>query len=148
MLSRFVWHLSLSVAGRFCSSPGLSAPNGICSAGYFCVSGAVNGRGEIGLLGGFGDICPPGHFCTGMTSTPSQCKAGTFNPVSGSQNVSACRPCVSGQFCESNALVNPTGPCDAGYYCTGRSKDKRPADGVTGMLLSSFSSFLMFFEDM
>ena len=31
---------------KFCSSTGLSAPDGTCQAGYFCKSGATNGVPE------------------------------------------------------------------------------------------------------
>ena len=47
--------------GRFaCDDWGLSVPNKLCSAGYFCRSGANMTTPRLGVNA---DICPPGYYC-------------------------------------------------------------------------------------
>jgi hypothetical protein len=66
--------------------------------------------------------CPVGSFCTGGTSQPTQCPAGTVSPAgatSASQCVSINNPittsCPAGKYLSGNTCVN----CPAGSFCTG-----------------------------
>ena len=43
-----------------------------------------------------------------------------------------CYQCTEGYYCETPGLVNPTGPCQAGFYCISGANTSTPTDGVTG----------------
>ena len=62
--------------------------------------------------------CPPGYFCPGGTGLDLQpCPRGTFSSDVRLSSDVQCRPCSGGYFCESEAAVDVTGVCAAGYYC-------------------------------
>ncbi|KAK7882551.1 hypothetical protein WMY93_028725 [Mugilogobius chulae] len=42
---------------------------------------------------------------------------GTYNPKFGLSQVEQCLICPAGFFCEDWGMFEPTGPCQAGYYC-------------------------------
>ena len=39
---------------------------------------------------------------------------------------------ISGSYCDSLGLTQPTGQCTAGYYCTSGANTSTPTDGTTG----------------
>jgi DNA-binding beta-propeller fold protein YncE len=85
-----------------------------CNAGWFCTSLFVAVR-----------PCLPGRFCNQSSvfadSSEHPCPAGTYNPVSGMSNISACLPCPSGPvYCPSSGASSPT-PCVSGFYCNATS---------------------------
>merc|ERR1712198_156843 len=79
-------------AGKFCGKPGLSAPDGFCSAGQFCPTGSTK-------------------------ATP--CPAGTYQPMA---RQSSCDACMEGEFCAGQGLHLPTGPCQPGFFCPAGSR--------------------------
>merc|ERR1712198_7590 len=79
-------------AGKFCGKPGLSAPDGFCSAGQFCPTGSTK-------------------------ATP--CPAGTYQPMA---RQSSCDACMEGEFCAGQGLPLPTGPCQPGFFCPAGSR--------------------------
>lgn len=91
-------------SGYFCSSEGLSLPNGLCPAGYFCPAGST---GPIACGSGF--YCPS----TGM-SVGIPCPMGSFCPL---QNGTAAVTCPLGSFCSVTSLSSPTGMCSPGQFC-------------------------------
>ena len=82
-----------------------------CEAGYYCPSYAMKTFDAY--------ICPEGNFCPQNSSTPQNCPPGTFSPINklGNVAVSSCTSCLGGFYCSTAALLNVTGPCNAGYYC-------------------------------
>lgn len=61
--------------------------------------------------------CPAGFFCPTGTSVPVPCPQGTFSNQLGLSNTSQCMSCPLGKYCASVNLTEPTGDCEAGYYC-------------------------------
>ena len=51
-------------------------------------------------------ICPAGSSCPNVTSLPLVCPAGTYNPSTGQNNLTACLVCPAGSYC----LVGSTAP--------------------------------------
>ncbi|XP_031989756.1 SCO-spondin-like isoform X5 [Corvus moneduloides] len=98
--------------GHFCGSPGLKAPSGPCSPGYFCQPGASSPSPPgVWEKGG---PCPVSHFCPEGSSSPLPCHAGTYNNLS---RQAACFPCAAGYFCPENTTSYSSNPCPAGFYC-------------------------------
>ena len=53
-----------------------------------------------------------------------------FLPLPGSycpQGSSAPMGCTPGQYCDTDMMSTPAGPCLAGYYCDGNSTTDRPS---------------------
>ena len=81
--------------GYFCNGQALTAPTGVCAAGYYCYSGSnsstpsspysatavVTFSGAVigGAGSAVGGICPRGYYCPQNTAVPSPCAAGTFS---------------------------------------------------------------------
>ena len=122
--------------GRYCGEEGLSDPmgSGPCSAGFFCSSGAFIPNPTDDSTG---NVCPTGNYCPEGTQTPSPCPAGTFMPNTGAEVLSDCFACTAGQYCDNTGLSSPTGPCEAGYFCTGGSSTPTPVDGIVGNTCNS-----------
>ena len=111
-------------AGSYCSRAGLTHPNGVCAAGYFCPVGSQNGFGLTSLAEKH--VCPTGSFCPVASPYPSPCPPGTYNPSRGKHNVTECLDCSPGSFCGLYNLTMPSGACDAGFYCTKGSNTSSP----------------------
>lgn len=78
----------------------------ICPAGFFCTDGVTPMP------------CPAGFYCpenTGFNWKP--CLPGTFSADVGLSNVSQCKECTGGYYCDHHNLTTPSGACQAGYYC-------------------------------
>lgn len=56
------------------------------------------------------------------------CRKGQFCPP-GSPSPQACTP---GSFCGADKLANVSGPCGAGFYCSGGTIEQRPANKTYG----------------
>lgn len=70
-----------------------------CPAGYYCL--ASNGQKVI---------CPEGYYCPAGTGMDWQaCPRGTYSNTTGLQDVSQCKPCDAGKYCELEHLTEPTG---------------------------------------
>jgi len=89
-------------AGKYCSKPGLSAPDGICSAGFFCPTGS---------------------------SKATACPAGTWMPLA---KASSCDDCPEGEFCAGKGLELPSGPCKPGFFCPAGSRKADEKDCPKG----------------
>ena len=116
--------------GSYCSTPGLSLPTALCSAGVFCTGGAVVPT-PANISEGV-SVCPTGSYCVEGSSNPQPCPIGTFQPFEGAQNLSECIPCTPGLYCGFPGLENETADCDAGYFCVLRASVPNPTDNVTG----------------
>ena len=53
----------------------------------------------------------------GTGSVQPWCPPGTFSNRTGLTAESECTPCTQGYYCETDGLIEPTGPCDEGKYC-------------------------------
>ncbi|KAG2929556.1 hypothetical protein PC114_g2752 [Phytophthora cactorum] len=118
-------------AGYFCNSETTSAANmrsnalgwsapgalyGTCYNGTYCPAGSDS---EPALET---DACPPGYYCPTATPSPIICPA----DVQGLVKIEQCEPCPSGQYCDSYGLSAPSGPCLAGFVCSGGSPVANP----------------------
>ena len=105
---------TLCSAGSYCASAGLTAPTGLCAAGYYCMRGNIDpsptsgtssatvvssGTSTVVTVGG--DVCTQGHYCGNGTSTPSPCAAGTYSSDFG--RTGPCNPCPAGYYCLSGS---------------------------------------------
>ncbi|XP_028563977.2 uncharacterized protein LOC114585457 [Podarcis muralis] len=115
--------------GKFCSSPGLAAPTGDCSAGFWCKEGARTPNPTDGVSG---LPCPRGHYCLSGTLVPSACPRGTWSGEEGNQNLQSCQACPGGHYCNGTGLVAPSGRCAVGFYCVTGSITPTPTDGISG----------------
>lgn len=96
--------------GMYCMDYGLSQPQGLCDAGYYCQSNATEPNPEYWK-------CLPGHYCETGSNTPTPCPAGTMSDMVGNPNVTYCASCAAGYYCEGTGNTNWTGPCAPTYYC-------------------------------
>ena len=62
-----IWNISIFPVqctecdfGKYCMTPGLTAPEGDCEAGYYCHSGSKTPTPSDGVTG---DVCPQGRYC-------------------------------------------------------------------------------------
>ncbi|KAE9138231.1 hypothetical protein PF007_g1495 [Phytophthora fragariae] len=146
-------------AGYFCvlnassSSPTDGVTGAVCPAGFYCPEASSTpvkcaagtyaaDRGQASCdecpMGFFCDgvatssyaDCPAGHYCpAGTAEVPVPCPVGTFSSTVRLTNVTECVDCTPGSFCDSVALIQPTGLCAAGNFCPRRSES---AFGKTG----------------
>jgi hypothetical protein len=61
--------------------------------------------------------CPIGSYCLSGTFSPLPCPLGSYGNRTGLKNSTECSSCVAGSYCGLNGQSEPTGPCQAGYYC-------------------------------
>ena len=101
--------------GEYCGSKGLTKPSGPCDAGYVCKRGASVSNPTDGVTG---YICPAGSYCPENSYQGTLCPRGTFSNQTGLREQQQCEQCTPGQYCVTQGLTKPTGPCSAGYYCT------------------------------
>ena len=98
-----------------------------CVEGYFCPNSGMSTYVNY--------LCIAGHYCPEGTAIPVRCPAGTFSPLSiyGNYDVNNCTACSSGSYCATAGLVEVSGPCDAGFYCTLKASSRtQPSYTDTG----------------
>ena len=77
------------------------------------------------------DPCLLGHYClegTGYNTLP--CPSGTFGSRMGLSDITQCTNCTAGSYCQGTGLINPTGPCDPGYWCFSGVDKKTPTSSI------------------
>ncbi|GLD57311.1 zonadhesin-like isoform X1 [Lates japonicus] len=132
-------------AGFYCGWGSSRADQALCPAGFFCPSGtpvpmpcpAGTFSSETGNThqdncttctpGSYCQaegtvqpaLCPLGYYCPpGLTiGLEFPCPPGTVQNQLGASTPDACLPCPAGMFCSQSGLSQPTGLCEAGYYC-------------------------------
>ena len=104
-----------------------NADNFNCSAGHYCISGAVSPK-PVG--NDTGDICPKGAYCLGGSDTYIRCLPGTYSNVTGNEKESDCLNCTAGSYCSGYGNELPTGPCSPGYYCPEGQSEMNPSTFV------------------
>ena len=112
-----------------------------CPIGYYCPEGkqtkylCPEGTTSDGRTGGPGSPgaktaddcyqCPKGQYCIpGQERRP--CPIGTYQPNYGAVSTSDCKDCDPGYYCKYSYAEQPTGVCEAGYYCPSKSIEPRP----------------------
>ena len=120
-------------AGFYCDALNMVTVSGPCDAGYYCQFGSDMAAPESGNKGTAGP-CPKGKYCPAQTSVPIDCPIGTYNNDTHLTQESECLDCAYGRYCASPGLEEPTGECDAGFYCLrGASSPNNPtADSTSG----------------
>lgn len=96
-----------------------------CKEGFYC--------DEEGMIDNIKD-CPPGYYCPEGSETPTKCDTGTFMSEYNAKSAADCKPCLPGKYCSGQGLIEPTGNCDLGYFCTKGASQSNPAvlDTVSG----------------
>lgn len=140
--------------GRYCVSMD-TQPGPLCSTGHYCPEGSSSPTQETCPEGFYREItggqqqadcalcpsgfvcgvattvpsdCPRGFYCVVGVSTPEPCPPGTFSNSTNIRRVEDCTVCTPGFYCDAFGLTEPTGPCDAGYFCLGGSPTSAPVD--------------------
>uniref|UniRef100_A0AAV2J1Z8 Sodium channel regulatory subunit beta-3 n=1 Tax=Knipowitschia caucasica TaxID=637954 RepID=A0AAV2J1Z8_KNICA len=80
--------------------------------------------------------CPAGYTCPreSLDRQPVPCPKGTYSNNLGLTILGECLKCPPGQFCGSDGLIEPSGPCDSGYLCLSGATVPNPIDNRTGSL--------------
>ncbi|RLN86843.1 hypothetical protein BBJ28_00010856, partial [Nothophytophthora sp. Chile5] len=121
--------------GFFCDSVGLVAPAGLCAAGSFCPPRSENAFGKT--ADSDTHVCPAGAYCLKGTYLPNPCPAGTYSNDTGLVRAEDCVFCDEGAYCADVGLVEPTGWCDAGYFCKRNNTQPTPSSGVAAIVLTT-----------
>lgn len=112
--------------GKYCESQQLSTPEGNCSAGYYCIGGAIKSNPESLLEGGF--KCPSGAYCPANSDTFHKCPSGTYSNETGNKHINQCLNCTQGYYCNGTGNNLPRYKCAAGYYCPGGQQTDKPPE--------------------
>ncbi|XP_035765653.1 zonadhesin [Neolamprologus brichardi] len=131
--------------GFYCDWGSSKADQAVCPAGFFCPSGtpapvpcpAGTFSSQTGNMHQYNcTICTPGYYCQGeATVQPVLCPIGHYCPAGltlglefpcppgtvqnhlGASSPETCLSCPAGMFCSQSGQSQPTGLCEAGYYC-------------------------------
>ena len=60
--------------------------------------------------------CPPGQYCEAGRIAPEPCDPGFYQPFVKQVDIESCAKCISGYFCDEEALPEPK-DCPAYHYC-------------------------------
>ncbi|XP_062603182.1 uncharacterized protein LOC134264959 [Saccostrea cucullata] len=112
------------IPGYYCVSDHLNDTTGLCSPGYYCTSKASVPNPTDGNV--TGDICPTGAYCPSGSPSPTYCQAGYYLNSTGNDDVSDCKQCTPGSYCDGSGNVVPDGLCSQGYYCPGGQDSATP----------------------
>ena len=97
--------------GKYCSTSGLSAPEGTCNQGYYCTPGKDTPTPVDGT-------CPVGYFCDNANYyVKVPCFMGTYNLLTGK---SSCSSCIQGSYCTGSAASPQS--CPKGYMCPTKTR--------------------------
>lgn len=77
---------------RYCGLPGLTAPSGTCSGGFYCPAGSFVAEPQEHL-------CPVGHHCPpgSEDKVPCDLTKNEYQPLKGQ---ATCQTCPSGFICK------------------------------------------------
>ncbi|XP_051788209.1 signal peptide, CUB and EGF-like domain-containing protein 1 [Erpetoichthys calabaricus] len=109
--------------GFYCATPGSSEATGYCSAGYYCLGGAVMPFPTDDITG---NECPRGHYCPEGSRIPRLCHPGHYSNKTKNTAQSDCLPCPSGFACAAPGLTSPSHTCEAGFFCPLGQESSRP----------------------
>lgn len=103
-------HFLLFTCRYYCQQEGLSKPEALCARGFYC-----NGSAKVPNPS-YAE-CPIGHYCPEGSYIPTPCPRGSFANSKRNQNVSDCKPCSPGYYCDPNATIVQERECDPGFVC-------------------------------
>ncbi|XP_066292997.1 multiple epidermal growth factor-like domains protein 11 isoform X1 [Branchiostoma lanceolatum] len=95
-----------------------------CNPGYICFPNSTVSNPTDGIMG---YICPAGYYCPAGALEEIPCPIGSYSSITGA---SECMLCPPGYYCSATGQQSPTGPCNAGYFCTSGSQSPTPVDGA------------------
>ncbi|CAH1274241.1 Hypp5282 [Branchiostoma lanceolatum] len=95
-----------------------------CNPGYICFPNSTVSNPTDGMMG---YICPAGYYCPAGALEEIPCPIGSYSSITGA---SECMLCPPGYYCSATGQQSPTGPCNAGYFCTSGSQSPTPVDGA------------------
>ncbi|GMF37121.1 unnamed protein product [Phytophthora fragariaefolia] len=126
------------VPGSFCDSVALVQPKGLCAAGSFCPprSESAFGKTEENET----HTCPAGSYCPEGTYLPIPCPVGTYSNETGLVKTTDCIFCDEGMYCNDVGLVEPSGLCDAGFFCKRNNTCSNPSSGVIKIVTNAANS--------
>ena len=92
-----------------------------CQAGFYCPQNIT----DFTIY-----PCPFGHYCPTGTTFDNQypCPQGTYNDLQQQQDLSDCKLCEPGKYCNSTGLDQPSGDCREGWYCVSGAQTDQPTD--------------------
>ena len=61
---------------------------------------------------------------------PIKCSNGTYRDTEGAGSDVDCIDCALGQYCLSEGLTEPTGPCQPGFYCLRGNVEPTPTGTI------------------
>ena len=81
-----------------------------CPPGFYCPSNTIQYSNNL---------CPKGYFCPAGTTYAQMnpCPAGTYNNLTQRLSRSQCVLSPAGYYSSGTGNLEPTGPCNAGFYC-------------------------------
>ena len=86
-----------------------------CHAGMLCTDAGYPANLALRPV-----VCPAGKYCLAQTSSSNNgslnCPAGYYSAMVGLGAISECTQCPPGKYC-AGGLGQPSGNCDAGYFC-------------------------------
>jgi hypothetical protein len=160
----------ISTPKGFYSIAAQTAPNGMCSAGYFCPLESSSPtevpcparyyRPELGagqasdcslcVAGGYcpsasiyPTICPKGSFCVGGISAADPCLPGSYGNSTALKESDECETCTGGSYCDGYGLTAPRGLVDSGFYCLSGCNTSTPHSFSSNVSFISSSSVLL-----
>ena len=95
----------------YCKDPGLTSPQGLCYSGYYCDK---NGTQQPNPSDG---ECPRGYYCPEGSYRPVHCPRGSYTNSTRNGNVTDCKPCSPGKYCDPIAGEMQERDCHAGFVC-------------------------------
>ncbi|KAG9392255.1 hypothetical protein J8273_5240 [Carpediemonas membranifera] len=95
--------------GVYCATPGLAAPTGSCSAGYYCAGGADT---PTPTDGDSGNLCPAGKYCPEGSGDPEPCTPGTYAAATG---MPACDDADAGYYANEDDFTRQVECADGTY---------------------------------
>ena len=98
-----------------------------CEPGFYCEDSSFCNDAP-----GQRQTCPQGYWCPALTKLRNEfpCPLGTYGASPGLDEETDCTACPPGHYCDALGLTEPTGLCDAGYFCSGGSKTPTPPSGL------------------
>ena len=94
--------------------------NSSFAAGYSCTKTYLSCKPGYYLSGENCLVCRAGKYCTGGTTAPQNCPAGTYRNTTGGTSSSSCTACAVGSY--SSAGASSCRACQDGKTTSGTGK--------------------------
>ena len=110
-----------------------------CPEGYYCDPVEANAKNESGVNSTTHGVvnpvvCPLGYYCARNTTSykTTPCLKGYFGNRTKLSSHDQCYPCTPGYYCPRDAMHEPEGLCNVGYYCSGKATTSTPISVLQG----------------